>query len=437
VFVILTLLNFVVSLGPFLMLVLALGLLAVRHQRFFLVLFMLLVALNNTRDFAPDVTMTFSEVSVFPEDLVLILSAGASLARIGRMRLRGVTLVVVMALSLLVGAGVINWITSYGLEGGTNSWRSLMLAIVLTIYTSTRPRAWSWDDLQAIIVAPAIVVAIAATASMLLYGLGSSASTVQVGGVMEDGRPVLAPGALLMLMAFWVNAFHREAWTLSRLLIAALLGSMILLTQIRSVWVAAILGALAWWLVPRIRTAGFPRGLGGLSRTAFIFIAGGSTALIGVSLASIGQSASSGQTWFWRVARWTESMSIQRSWSEWLVGSALGPTPASTPSLFLTNAHSLFVNAIEMTGFIGLLATLYLVFAIRKAPIVPEHNPLGLVVCFSFLGFGVTYALLPWTWMIIGILLTWNQKSVTGEATLMIATNTRGNHPTFTTGVTS
>jgi len=75
------------------------------------------------------------------------------------------------------------------------------------------------------------------------------------------------------------------------------------------------------------------------------------------------------------------------------------------PTLFPTSAHSLYVNAVEMTGFIGLAATLWLLIAVGRAHLPPSIEPLGLIVCVTFLSYGVTYQLPPWAWMVAGILL--------------------------------
>lgn len=412
---ILTLLNLGLSLAPTLAVTVAVTVIAVRHQRLFLATFMVLTALESTRDFAPSLSLNFSGTSVYPEDLVMLIGAFVALPGIGHWRLRLPTRVAVLILATLVGLGVVSWISTYGLQLGTNSWRPQMLIVALLLYTTTRPRAWSWKDLQIIILGPAMVAAFASVAGILLYGLGSSSSVVQVSGVMEDGRPILASGSLLILAGLWVAAFSPGRWDARRLLIVGLLGSTVLLTQNRSVWIASILGLFAWWIVPRIPQRGAYGGMSGVSRSVLIFFVGASTALVGLSVAALGQSASNGGTFLWRVARWADSMTIPRSRLEWLFGSAFGPTPASSPKLFLTSAHSLYVNSIEMTGFIGLLAVLTIVIAVGRAHVPPSIEPLGLVLCFSFLSFGVTYQMPPWAWMTAGILLASGWAKVTLE----------------------
>jgi len=407
-----SLLNEVVSLAPVLVLALALGYLAVRHQRLFLALFMFLTAFVSTRDFAPTLGVTFSGVSVYPEDLIMVIGAGAALNRIGQWKLRPATRMAALVYVLLVGLGAITWISAFGGQVGANSWRLPMLSATLLLYATTRSRAWSWGDLRVIIVAPAIVVAVASMAGILLYGFGSNSSAVEVaGGVLYDSRPVSAPGSLLMLMGLWVTLLSPGKWTGKRLFIVVLLGGMVLFTQSRSVWVAAIFTIVVWWLAPRSRPRGGSGGLRGLSRTIITFLVASTTALVGFSVTPLGQSASDDQTFLWRVALWAESMDIPRSWVEWLVGSALGPTPTAAPGLF--PSHSLYVIAIEMTGFIGLGAMLYLVVSLRNAPAPPSITPLGLVVCVAFLGFGVGYPLPPWAWMLAGILLASNRPDFT------------------------
>jgi hypothetical protein len=403
--VILALFSQIVSLAPALVFVITWGYIAVRHQSLFMAIFMLLTAFESTRDFTPTLAMSFSGLSVYPEDLFMVIGAGAALARIGQWRLRWITRIPVLVMAVLVGLGVITWIWTFGIKLGTNSWRDHMLIVAILLYTTTRPRAWSWDDLRTIIVAPAILVALASLVGGFLHGFGSSSSAVEIGGLMEDGRPVLASGSLLMLVGLWVTVLSIGKWSAGRVLVVLLMGSMVLLTQNRSVWVAAVLGVVAWWLAPRIRLRRTSGGLSGLSRTIVLFIFAAAVAFVGASVAALGQSASNNGTWLWRVARWTDSMNIARSGPEWLVGSAFGPTPASTPKLFLTTAHSTYVDSIEMTGFIGLVAVLLLLVAVGRAQLPPSIEPVGLVVCLTFLSFGVAYQLPPWTYMVTGILL--------------------------------
>jgi len=406
VLVILTLLEQAISLAPALVTLFALGLMAVRHQGLFLALFVSLVALESTRDFAPSIGMIFGGISVYPEDLFMVLCASAALVRIRQWRLRGITLMAVLVFSVLVGLGVISWIWTFGLQRGVNSWRSEMLMVALLLYATTRPRDWSWNDIHVLIVWPAIVAALAGLVSILLFGLGSSSSSVLVGGVLEYSRPVGASSSLLMLVGLWVTLLSVGKWTATRVVVGLLLASMILLTQVRSVWVAAICGVVVWWLVPRIRARGTSTGLGGLSRTVIVFLVATATALVGVFVNVLGQSASNDGTWLWRVARWADSMSIPRSWIEWVAGSALGPTPASTPGLFPTFAHSFYVDDIEKTGFIGLAALVFLIIAVGKAHVPSWPGPLGLIVCVSYLSYGTAYQVPAWAWMLVGILLS-------------------------------
>jgi hypothetical protein len=418
--VIFALINEIVSLAPRLLLGLALGFVAVRHQRLFLALFMLLTALENTRDFAPTLDLTLGGISVHPEDIITILCIAAGLARIGQWRLAGIARTAALLFIVLVGMGVISWIWMIGLQHGVNSWRQELLSVALLLYTTTRPRAWSWNDLRDIIVWPAIVVAVASGLGILLMGFGSSSSTVVVNGVLETSRPAFAPGSLLMLAAIWITVLSADKWTATRVLVMLLLAGMVLLTQNRSVWVAAVLGIAVWWLVPRTgpgsSSVGLRSGgLRGVSRTILVFLVAVAAALAELSVATLRQSATNDTTWMWRVARWASSMSIPRSSLEWLGGSTFGPTPASTPGLFPTFAHSFYVDSIEKVGFIGLAAALCLVFAVSRAHLAPSKGPLGLIVCASFLAYGTAYQVPPWGWMLAGIFLSSTLTKQTGS----------------------
>ena len=376
-----------------------------RNQRLFLGCFMVLTALESTRDFAPSFGTTFAGLHLYPEDLFTVVALAAGLARIGSWRLRRSQRVAALAFGALVTAGVATWIVEYGLQTGVNSWRSQILALALLLYTTTRPRAWNWNDLNSVVAVPALVAAVASAAGLLAYGIGSSADRLQVNGVLGDSRPIAAPGALLLLAGLWVTVLTREMTRIWRVTLGILLASMVLLTQQRSVWAATILSGVAWWLAPRVRRVRPGSTVDGLARTVVVLFLGLITALVGSSVASLGQSASNDSTWLWRVDRWGSSMSIARSWLQWLVGGSLGPTPASSPTRFLTSAHSTYVDAVEMIGLIGLVAMLFLVVAIRRARVAPSSAPIGLVFCFALLAFGSAYQLLPWTWMMVGILL--------------------------------
>jgi hypothetical protein len=415
--VILRLLNLSFSLATPLMLLLGLSFLAVRHQRLFLAAFMLLTAFESTRDFAPSVSMSFSGVSVYPEDLVTVVGTVTALSSLRNWHLSRITRTAVLVFTTLVSLGVITWISFYGLKVGVNSWRPQMLIVALFLYTTTRPRAWSWNDLRLIVVAPAIVVALASVVGILMHGFGSNTSVIDVNGMTEGGRPASAAGSLIILMGLWVTALSVTKWTANRFMIILLLGTTVLLNQDRSVWIAAILGVVVWWFVPRIRThrASDDRDTGGLIRTLVVVILTISTVFAGLFVGALGQSANNDDTWLWRMSRWADSMSIPRSGVQWLMGSAFGPTPASTPTLFTTSAHSLYVNTIETTGFIGLVVTLILLIAVGRAYVPPSIEPLGLIFCFTFLSFGVSYQLPPSAWMVTGILLAATRTGFTTE----------------------
>ena len=140
---IMTLLNLVVSMGPVLLPVLALAYIAVRHQRAFLALFMVLTALDNTRDFTPTLALAVGGVTFYPEDLITLICIAAGLARIRHWRLTGIARTAAVIYIALVGLGVFSWIWTLGLQHGANPWRQEMLSGALLLYTTTRPRAWT------------------------------------------------------------------------------------------------------------------------------------------------------------------------------------------------------------------------------------------------------------------------------------------------------
>jgi hypothetical protein len=78
------------------------------------------------------------------------------------------------------------------------------------------------------------------------------------------------------------------------------------------------------------------------------------------------------------------------------------------------------VNAIELMGFIGFVAILVLIFSLARARVPSSAGPFGLMLCFTFLGFGATYQLPAWAWMLAGVCLVSNRTQLTGEDSLGI-----------------
>lgn len=381
---------------------------ALRHQRLFLTLFLYLVALESTRDFDPALTFGFSEFSIYPRDVFTLVAASAAAARLGHLNLGTGGRRAAMVLAVLTTLGVLSWVNRLGVEGGVNPWREQMLGVALLLYAASRPRDWEWRDLSFIVVGPAVLAAILGMTGALIHGLGSSSDVILVDGVAQGSRPLFATGSLLLLLGMWVLAIPSRRWTVSRFLTILLLGGMVLITQNRSVWVAGLISIAIWWAMPKTRYVRALTDESGkrLIRAALIFFAMAATAIISVSVGSIGESARDATTWMWRVARWTDSMEIDRTWVEWLLGSAFGPTPAFRPGLFETSAHSLYLNAIEITGVLGLGATVWLLVSIRGKGLRPYPATLGLVICSVYLFFGITYQLPAWAWAMVGILLS-------------------------------
>jgi hypothetical protein len=400
---------------------------ALARQGAFLGLVLTISVLEATRDFAlsPPVTFesafyightgtlfTLGSVEIHIEDLLTVIAGLAALIGILRFRggnLLGFALAGLAALTLL---GLLFFSASEGFTHSVNYWRKWMLAIAFFGWATTTPRPWRWSDLNWLVGA-GMLSSLLALAEIRLHGLGSAVGLTVTNGEALNGRPLGPQAALVALLAAWALALTPGRINLWRVCGIGLLTATVIAAQVRSVWIAALLSLLVWWAARTLRSGRFT-----LPRLAWTAVIGvGSLAGLALLVGSspiLQRSLSDQSTYQWRIERWQASFATTRSGLEWLAGGAFGPTPASlvdrTNGLY---AHSLYVWSVESVGLIGagLMLALIALSCFRRSQLRQGSWPL--VVGATALGYGFTYGLPGWMWLVLGSCVAWMATSKT------------------------
>ncbi len=398
--------------------------LATRRQGLFLGVLLLVTALESTRDFAlsphsatnaidaafyighSGVIFSIGSVQVHIQDLFTVVAATAGVMGIRRFRGGPVAAAALAGLVVLVGLGVVTFAGSLGIETAVNSWRRWELALALLLYGMTTIRPWEWRDLDWIVAAGVLMCALAA-AEISIHGLGSASGWTYGSGQRVNGRPIAEDGALILLAATWALALRPGRWTLTRIWMIAGLVGFLIVSQQRTIWLAALVSLAVWLLVTAMRS-----GRQILNRISWSFVglvySGFALMLIVASSRQLQDSLSNERTYQWRVSRWQSSFSTARSQLEWLVGGAFGPTPASVNLQFRgLYAHSLYVWSIETVGLAGLALMLVLIASTCLRPALLSRGYWPLVTGVIALTVGYSYGLPDWYWLAIAMCAGW------------------------------
>jgi hypothetical protein len=388
----------VLALGPTAMLAVAVCLLGLYRPKAFLLLFMLVYALRTSGLFE-DYLVTFAGSFRFvPEDLFLAVAVLACVTSAKSWRMRGVSRNAAIGLAVIVGLGAISWILELGVQQGVNNWRAYSLAVAMLIYPTVLVPEWTSRDLLLVIVVPASVATILALYKLITTGIGS-VDLVDRTGAYSGNRPSSA--GLLLLVAMWVLLTSRTGPPALRYSVGAFFGLMVVLLQYRSVWIAGIASAIAWVVAPRAAR-------GTVNAVTRGLVTGGAAIAIVLLIQSnpgLNSSAHATNTLDWREERWTDSLSIPRSVLDWLVGGAFGTTPPTQIRLTQVSSHNTYIDAIEFVGVIGLACVVVLLICAASVRFDRPGNALGVCIVCAFAAFGMFYVLLPWSWMLVGILI--------------------------------
>jgi hypothetical protein len=210
----------------------------------------------------------------------------------------------------------------------------------------------------------------------------STSSDVRVPMRVIDPIATLTLGQIALIWLVWRR--HQRV---------ALLGLLVvLLLQIRSVWLATLVGAA--FLAYRQFRAGTlvritPRTLG-LAALGLVLLAFGlyETPMIRIALEA---SATNEGTWVWRVASWAAALAPDQmpGWA-WVIGKPFGTsmTRFMLGSVVNVSLHNHYVTVIVEMGLIGLVVWILLLGTVWYRS---DHHSWGIMLVLTQLVFGIAY----------------------------------------------
>ncbi len=264
----------------------------------------------------------------------------------------------ISALLLGVTLGIITWTLIGGIEFGVNSWRQFLLTLALMYYFLNKNYSWTVEHLKVILILPGALLAVATAIRFVFVGVGSSSEINTLTGMREIDRATSAEGALLVLLAGIGSFYLLKDRVFLRRIIIITSGVEVILLQHRTVWISSlafIMGILFSKSSEKKRT--FLK----LGYLLLIVIFGFLIWFISRNINALAESSQNTGTFNWRTKRWKDSLSITRSFMEWIFGAVFGPN--SVTQSFQLTSHSEFITKIEYLGIIGLVIT-FLLFMI-------------------------------------------------------------------------
>ena len=267
----------------------------------------------------------------------------------------------ISALILGVTLGMITWSIIGGIEFGVNSWRESLFTLALFYYFLNKNYTWTVEHLKVILILPGALLAVAIAIRFVFFGVGSSSEVDTLTGTRYIVRASGAEGALLVLLAGIGSFYLLKDRVFLRRLIMITSGVEVILLQHRTVWLCSlvlIIGIL-FSKSPKNKQTFFKLGY-----LYFIIIFGFLLWFIGREVNALTESSQNTGTFNWRTKRWQDSMSMTRSFTEWIFGSVFGPN--SVTQNFQVASHSEFVTKIEYLGVIGLILTFSLFFILLR-----------------------------------------------------------------------
>lgn len=380
----------------------ALSWMFVKAPRQSLALVLILVVLEGSREWSVPLGASIGPIYVNWADVATALMGGIGLARCGWRQMRPPGKGALLGMTAMIGLGLVAWTLQLGLQPAVNFWRPWTFAMAAALYAASAPRLSAPDGLR-----PFVWAGMLASATQIigiaLHGFGSNMDDVIINGVAVSARPITASAALMMLVGLIVLLVDGQPLSARKSVLAAWLGTSIVVSEHRSVWVAA---AVAGVLVLGALVRGSRQRLvaGTVAVIAGVAVATGVGAVV-QSQQDLDVSAHSTGTFDWRVANWEEKLTTPRSALQWMVGSIASPTPLNDPAtgvVYRVSSHSMYVEAITCLGVLGLgLLLLVIVGAIWSS--LPGGATR--IVVASAVAFGVFYQWPGFIWLVIGVAL--------------------------------
>lgn len=369
----------------------------------------------------PQLTFLQMDISRTREIMTVYLLVGLSV--VGRWWRNGNRRVVaaVWLLGVMSVFGLISWSRALDWDRGLNFWAEWLLMSAGLMFGLGFAR-WRWPVWRRIIVGYAVVLSLIQLLALAVI----SARGVEAGPdpAFYEMRPLTAALATFLVVAMVLAAFADDLTRRTRVILVALLGISVVLSQNRSAWAALIvalaLSGLAMWRHPDRRTAsaGIASVAGFMLLSLVLPVMTGLSVLPGTGGAEsreLPESATSTITTAWRLEMWESRLSASRSLGEWLFGGVFGLTPAKGPTSQVMNplisAHNLALDVVTMIGIVGLLAVAFLVFT---ACFGTGQRLAALPICiWSLLALGVFYNWPAWAWLVLGAALAQPSRAVT------------------------
>ena len=361
--------------------------------------------------FLAQITLTSGAIGFYPSAVVggvhiylgdiftaLLVTVGVVRKLQQRNWLRQDTIFTTFALIVLVG--FLSYIPQFSIQSSVNHSRALFLSIGAYFWASSLGK---WDEA---LLAPFVWAALlGATVQNFLYlknGFGSASEGYwdEALGGWVSARPLQSSGALIMLCGLLVILSRSGAWNGTRVALTTYLAVSVVLSQHRSVWVAAL---IAITVLAALAIRGSRQGIFAILPALAAAIPIGVVGFIAFTNSSaLVDSAQTTGTLDARFGFWTDRLAVDRSSFEWLMGGFLGPTPVQMDPRFQIEAHNMYIQMLTTVGIVGLvllLITLGLAFPRFADAQRRTHS----VMLIAVIVFGFFYTWPAWSFILLGL----------------------------------
>lgn len=367
------------------------------NPRLFLGILVFYFAFKSSTLFSAPLVVNIFGFNVYPEDLITILLAAEffsslidkkfnSLLSHTHFRRAGKFYL------LQCCFGLFFWIYSVGLQSAVVSWRESVLSSFLILYCFSTNQWITFDYLHSLVISASFFLSILIFIKIIVYGIGDYSELNPITGLTE--RAATSSGALFLLLALWLVVVANKIRGLKLFLFALLLVIEILLLQHRSVWIAAIVGV--FYLILRAKESSFrKKGLGISLLLIPVY------SILTFKESSIETATVDSGTLSWRVLRWKSSLGADRSWSELLFGSILGPTQSFVVDGLNVAAHNMYLSLFEKFGIIGLISYLSIIYPTKQSIIFSDNfKTIEVLITLTVCIFGIFYSF-PYLFILI------------------------------------